>query len=60
MIVTENLSESLVKTYSDKNVYIKQVQTGKLYHSAIDTLPARYTYIETDKKIPERKILVRR
>lgn len=41
----------LVKTYSDQNVLIKQVETGALYGEAIDVIPCPYTYEETDEPI---------
>ena len=49
----------LVKTYSDANKYIKQVETGLEYDIAIDVaklvngnyIPQHFTYIETDKEI---------
>ena len=51
----------LVKTYSNANKYIKQVETGLEYNEAIDVgqyvkgvyKPLKYTYIETDKEIEE-------
>lgn len=41
----------LYKTYSDKGVYILQVQTNMEYDIAIDVENAPYTYVETDKLI---------
>lgn len=41
----------LYRNYSDKNVYIKQDQTGIEYSEAIDVENAPYTYTETDKPI---------
>lgn len=54
MIVRETLiinNKQFIKTYSDQNKYVKQVETGRVYKTAIDVLPIRYTYIESDKKI---------
>lgn len=56
MIKHENYKNNLVKTYSDNGVYIKQVQTGRIYDIAIDVKPLKYVYVETTKKIPENKI----
>ena len=42
---------NLIRTYSDENKYIKQVETGNEYTEAIDVEPLRYTYVETDKAI---------
>lgn len=42
---------NLYRTYSDKNVYILQNETGIEYDEAIDVENAPYTYSETDKPI---------
>lgn len=42
---------NLIRTYSDENKYIKQVETGNEYTDAIDVEPLRFTYVETDKVI---------
>lgn len=47
------IHENLVKHYSDKGVYIRQVETGAEYSEAVDVEPCRYTYEETDKPIEE-------
>lgn len=41
----------LYRTYSNENVYIKQVETGNIYADAIDVENAEFTYVETDEKI---------
>lgn len=41
----------LFRTYSDKNVYIVQNETGAEYIEAIDIENAPYTYSETEKTI---------
>lgn len=38
----------LMRTYSDENVKIRQIETDIIYDEAIDTEPVRYTYEETD------------
>lgn len=43
----------LIEHYSDNGVFIKQVETGIEYSSAVDVYPCRYTYEETDKPIEE-------
>lgn len=47
---TRDVADSidLVLHYSDCDVKILQVETGILYAAAVDTLPCRYTYVETD------------
>jgi hypothetical protein len=42
----------LIRTYSDKNKMIIQLETGIEYSEAIDVYPVMYTYIEIDKDIP--------
>lgn len=42
---------NLYITYSDSNVYIRQIETGVEYNEAIDVENAPYTYEETDKAI---------
>ena len=41
----------LYRSYSDKNLYIKQQPTGIEYAEAIDVETAPYMYVETDKPI---------
>ncbi|MEE1082205.1 MAG: hypothetical protein UH850_00465 [Paludibacteraceae bacterium] len=41
----------LFRTYSDSNMYIRQVETGVEYSEAVDVENAPYTYEETDKAI---------
>lgn len=53
MIVKENLSEKLVKHYSDGGFFIRQKETGIEYAEAVDVIPCRYTYEETDKVVPK-------
>ena len=42
-----------ISHYSDLNLLIRQVETGEIYYYAVDVLPCRYTYEETDQPIPE-------
>lgn len=41
----------LIRTYSDKNLYIQKVGTNEEYSEAIDVEGSGYTYEETDKEI---------
>lgn len=43
----------LNKTYSDIHHYIIQNETGAKYTEAIDVVPMRYTYTESEEVIPE-------
>lgn len=42
---------NLYRTYSDNNMYIRQVETSIDYSEAIDVEFASYTYEETDTPI---------
>ncbi len=46
---------SLVKTYSDSNKKLRQIETGIIYNEAID-IPNHYTYEETDEDIETDEI----
>ena len=48
---TRNDGVNLYRTYSDKGLYIKQIETGNVYDEAIDIENAPYTYTETEEKI---------
>lgn len=51
MIQTEQLSDRLIKTYSDEGLKIKQIETDRIYDEAVDVIPLKYTYEETEEKI---------
>ena len=53
MIVEEVISETLVRHYSDEGMKIKQEETGAVYDEAVDVIPCRYTYTETDIPIED-------
>lgn len=48
MIIQEQISEDLVRTYSDKNVYIHGGFPEGDYPEAIDPIYMNRTYVETD------------
>ena len=56
MIVEEKFSENLVRHYSDKGVRIKQVETGLVYDEAIDLIPCKYNYEETDEIVTVERL----
>lgn len=51
MVKEEILNERLVRHYSDKGMVLLQVETGIEYSDAVDVIPCRYTYEETDMPI---------
>ena len=55
MIKTEMVGER-IRSYSDKNVWIRQDQTGVLYEDAVDVVEIGYTYTETDIPIEEPEL----
>lgn len=46
---------TLIKHESDLGKMIRQVETGREYASAVDVIPCRYTYEETEKDVLPRK-----
>ena len=52
MIIVEKVdNDTRERRYSDKNVMLRQVETGILYEDAVDVIPCRYTYEESDVPI---------
>lgn len=51
LYATRNDGVKLLKTYSDGNFKIRQVETGHIYDMAIDVEGAPFTYEETEEKI---------
>lgn len=56
MIVTEPYGTlpdgtELQRTYSDQNKYIHKIGTSEIYAEAVDIVPVRYEYEETDMDI---------
>ena len=47
MIIVESMG-ARVRRYCDRNVMLRQVETGNLYEDAVDVVPCPYTYEETD------------
>ena len=57
-VMSENVKvgeRTLIRHKSDSNKFIRQVETGIEYASAVDVIPCRYTYEETDREIPEKE-----
>lgn len=53
MLVEEMISPKRVHHYSNAGMMIRQIETGILYEDAVDRVPCRWTYEETDEPIPE-------
>lgn len=53
MLIEEMISPKRVHHYSDAGMMIRQIETGHLYEDAVDRVPCKYTYEETDTPIPE-------
>lgn len=50
-IQTETLADGRIRHYSDQGMHIRQSETNILYEDAVDVVPLRYTYEETDVPI---------
>lgn len=58
MIIVELVDEGTrERRYSDTNVKLRQIETGNIYEDAVDVIPCRYTYEETDIPIEPIEIL---
>lgn len=56
MIKTETITindRTLVRTYSDANLMIRQDSTGNIYSEAVDPVGSGRTYTETDTPIEQ-------
>ena len=49
--ITREDGVDLIRTYSDEQLRIRQIETGAIYDEAIDVSPVVYTYEETDEPI---------
>ena len=59
MIVVELIeSGTCERRYSNKNVMLRQIETGNLYEDVADYIPCSFTYEETDIPIPEEPATV--
>lgn len=52
MIREEERPNGRILHCSDKDLMIRQIETGILYSSAEDTVPCKYSYEETDTPVP--------
>lgn len=59
MIIIEQIENGeRERRYSDKNMKLRQIETGNIYEDAVDVIPCRYAYEETDIPIekPEYEV----
>ena len=52
-MIVQTITDDLIYTYSDKNHYIIQNETGLEYIDACDSVTSTYTYSESENLIPE-------
>lgn len=52
MIIIENLGNA-ERRYSDKNVKLRKIEDGTLWNDAVDIIPCRFTYEETETPIDQ-------
>ena len=55
MIMTEDLG-MVIRTYSSEGKKIRQVETDTLWNDAVDVIPCKFTYEETDTPIEDAEI----
>lgn len=54
MIIVELVDDDTrERRYSDKKMKLRQIETQVLYDDAVDVIPCKYTYEETDIPIDE-------
>ena len=57
MIKTELLKDgTLIRHYSDSGMKLLQVETGTMYDEAIDIVPCKYTYEETETPVEQDEL----
>ena len=52
MIQSQFVEPNRIRRRSDAGYYLRQVETDILYIDAVDPLPCKYTYEETDVPLP--------
>ena len=58
MIIVETLEGGRrERRYSDQGMKLLQVQTGNKYDDAVDVVPCKYDYTETDEPVDEEEPL---
>ena len=52
-MIIEEMVGNRIRHYSDKNMKIRQIETGIVYDDAVDIYPCPYTYEETNEPIDD-------
>lgn len=52
MLMSQFIEPDRVRHWSSNGCYINQIETDILYEDAVDSIPCKYTYEETDELIP--------
>lgn len=50
-MIIEEIINNRIKHYSDIGMKIRQIETDILYDDAVDSIPCKYTYEETNMPI---------
>ncbi len=53
MVITEFIEDKFVRYYSNLNVKVIQNETGAVYDEAVDIVPSKFTYSETNEPIED-------
>lgn len=58
MVRSELMDGGLIRHWSDEGRELLQVETGRSYDTAVDTVPCRYTYREVgEPQLPDTEVL---
>lgn len=52
MLKSQFIEPDRIRFWSDEGFYIRQKETGVLYENAVHTIPAQFSYEETNESIP--------
>lgn len=55
-VLEEQVSEMCIRHYSDQGLKLRQIETGILYDDAVDVIPCRYTYEESEEPITDSEL----
>ena len=55
-VLSEIINEMCIRHYSDRNLKLRQIETGEIFPDAIDVIPCQFTYEETDISLDDEEI----